>query len=157
MREAFIEQPGDLLPLAEEALRELKPQETATLLALHGELGAGKTTFTQALAKALGIADYVVSPTFVVMRRYPIPSHPRFEELFHIDAYRIETLDELEPLRFSELIVDPRNLICIEWAGKIESPVLDPAYHLTFELVDGGVRKVTYGYRDVATKEDISP
>ncbi len=147
MQETLIHQPGDMLPLARDILGVL-PQATdhATLLALHGELGAGKTTFVQALARALGITEQVVSPTFVVMRQYAIPAHERFAALIHIDAYRIESLDELAPLRFNELVRDPRNLVCIEWAGKIESALLTDAVHLHFTHAADDLRKIVYGF-----------
>ncbi len=73
----------------------------ATLLCLEGDLGAGKTTFTQALARALGVTDGVLSPTFVIAKRHPI-NWNGLTNLIHVDAYRLEGGAALRPLRFDE-------------------------------------------------------
>ena len=86
------------------------------VIALYGDLGAGKTTFVQALAKELGIKNKLISPTFVIMREY---ERQKFK-LFHIDLYRINSEDEIFDLGILELFSSPRNIIAIEWAEKIE-------------------------------------
>lgn len=144
MQEMFIEQPADFAALATRLLDEMEGKDHAHVLALHGELGAGKTTFTQSLARVLGVQELVTSPTFVIMRQYPVV-HPKFSQLVHIDAYRIESDAELAPLHFDELLRDPHNLICIEWAGKIEAALPPDALHVTVTVAEGGVRKVVYG------------
>lgn len=115
----------------------------ATVLALSGELGAGKTTFTQALARALGIAESVVSPTFVVMKRYPV-AHTIFDTLVHIDAYRLDSEAESEILKLSEVIENPRNLIVIEWAERLPSSIPEVAIRMEFKHLDEQRRTVTY-------------
>ena len=100
-------------------LLESAGQETqATVLALHGNLGAGKTTFTQALARALGVTDTVTSPTFVVRKDYET-THPLWSQLLHFDMYRIESLAELAPLRFADALMQPATLVVVEWAERI--------------------------------------
>src|ERR1700733_3565857 len=69
----------------------------ACVVGLYGDLGSGKTTFTQAVAKILGITEVVNSPTFVIEKIYKL-EHERFEHLIHIDAYRLEKSSELEKL-----------------------------------------------------------
>jgi len=64
--------------------------QAGQILLLYGELGAGKTTFVQGLAKALGITDRVTSPTFVIASEYTVPSHSSIHTLVHIDLYRLE-------------------------------------------------------------------
>src|SRR3989338_8753227 len=84
--------------------RELVPRNTgATLVTLSGELGAGKTAFVKAVAKALGVGEVVNSPTFVLEKIYPLPlfsqkSGKGFKRLIHIDAYRLEKGGDLAPL-----------------------------------------------------------
>ena len=97
----------------------LKDQETIGL-ALIGDLGSGKTTFTKHLAKHLGVKEMVNSPTFLLMKEYQA-NHNYWQELVHIDAYRLDSVDELKALRFSELWFRKRTIICIEWADKITS------------------------------------
>ena len=155
MREMLVTIPEDLATLAERVLEEIAPRSRsergATVLALHGELGAGKTAFVQALARVLGVSEYVTSPTFVVMRRYPIKAHVFFETLVHMDAYRIESIAELAVLGFQEALGIPQNLICIEWAGNIAEVLPEGALHITFSHSDapgeGALRKVVYGYK----------
>ena len=90
----------------------------ATVVGLYGELGAGKTTFTQTLSRTLGVRERVLSPTFVIMKSYLL-SHKSYFYLIHIDAYRMESADELVHLGWQELISNPKNLILIEWPEKI--------------------------------------
>ncbi|HRH31345.1 MAG TPA: tRNA (adenosine(37)-N6)-threonylcarbamoyltransferase complex ATPase subunit type 1 TsaE, partial [Candidatus Paceibacterota bacterium] len=89
--------------------------DSATIVALWGDLGAGKTTLTQYLAKSYGIDDEVVSPTFVIMKIYPLEEAGKFGQLIHIDAYRFENPEEASGIRLHEYIADPKNLILIEW------------------------------------------
>jgi tRNA threonylcarbamoyladenosine biosynthesis protein TsaE len=92
----------------------------AAVVVLTGDLGAGKTTFTQALAKILGVQEAVQSPTFSIMKLYGT-ERTDIQTLIHMDAYRIESLDELRPLRFAELLTKSHTLICIEWGERIEA------------------------------------
>lgn len=154
MREMLIATVDDLKILAGRVLKEMSHPRAlragATVLALHGELGAGKTAFVQCLARVLGIAEQVTSPTFVIMRLYSINKHDFFRKLVHIDAYRIESLDEMAVIGFEDLVREPRNLICIEWAERIPAAIPKDALHITFS--HGGAserdtfRKAVYGY-----------
>jgi tRNA threonylcarbamoyladenosine biosynthesis protein TsaE len=88
--------------------------DSATIVALWGDLGAGKTTLSQYLASSYGVEENVVSPTFVIMKIYDL-EHSRFTNLVHIDAYRFEKPEEAGTIRFHELVSNPKNLILIEW------------------------------------------
>lgn len=112
----------------------------ATTLALHGDLGAGKTTFVQTLARQIGVTETVTSPTFVIMKQYT-PTE-RYQHLRHIDAYRIEAVEEMEVLGFNAWLLEPGTLICIEWAERIASLLPPDTFHLTFSLV-GDTREIT--------------
>ncbi len=119
------------------ALRPLP--DRATVVGLYGELGAGKTTFVQAAAKALGVREKVKSPTFLIMKSYQLPHLPIggqattfYRLLVHIDAYRLKHSEELQKLGFSELLRDPYNLIFVEWADKV-SAIL-PSDHRVLQL-----------------------
>lgn len=92
----------------------------ATVLALSGDLGAGKTAFTKLLAQHLGITETVVSPTFIIAKFYEIsPTVSPWKHLVHIDAYRLESWAELEILKFDEVFSDPQNLVIIEWPEQV--------------------------------------
>ena len=85
------------------------------VITLEGELGAGKTTFMQGLAKGLGIANNIISPTFIIMRRYVLPLGRRVKMLYHIDLYRITQEKDIIDLGLPELMGDPENIVAIEW------------------------------------------
>jgi tRNA threonylcarbamoyladenosine biosynthesis protein TsaE len=107
------------------------------IIALQGDLGAGKTTFTQGFAKGLGIRRRTASPTFIIMRRFKIPSgknkNTTFRHLYHIDAYRIKKLDSLEALGLKEIFADPAGIILIEWPEKIKKILPKGAIRLEFQ------------------------
>ncbi len=106
---------------AKTVLESVLPQEQgATILGFSGDLGAGKTTLTQAIASLLGVTETVVSPTFTIAKFYSIQT-VAFDTLVHIDAYRIESTEELVPLGFAQLTEQPRTLIIIEWPERISS------------------------------------
>jgi tRNA threonylcarbamoyladenosine biosynthesis protein TsaE len=93
-------------------------RKRALVIALQGDLGAGKTTFTQGFARGLGIKRRMASPTFIIMRRFALPRSSG--NIYHIDAYRLKKLDSLEVLGFKEILADPKNVILIEWPEKIK-------------------------------------
>ena len=120
MRKKIISKnPVDTKKIAEEfacSLRSGKKQ--ATLVCLSGDLGAGKTAFTQSAAKALGIKKRLSSPTFVIMRRYSL-KNKFYKQLFHIDAYRLKNEKEILALGWEKMLADPENLIFLEWPENI--------------------------------------
>jgi tRNA threonylcarbamoyladenosine biosynthesis protein TsaE len=97
-----------------------QPSSHACVVTLQGELGAGKTTFTQGFLKSLGIRRTVTSPTFVLMKRYSLKgSH--FKNAYHLDCYRLKNPTELLTLGIKEILSDSRNLVLIEWPENISS------------------------------------
>ena len=92
------------------------------VVALEGEMGVGKTTTAQYIAKTIGVSDTVISPTFVLMRQYAVTeknhNYPEINYLYHIDWYRIDTVEELKTLRFKEIWSQSDALVLIEWADK---------------------------------------
>jgi tRNA threonylcarbamoyladenosine biosynthesis protein TsaE len=123
---------------------EKSEAKNALVVGLKGDLGAGKTTFTQAVAKALNISSVVTSPTFVIEKIYEISksAKSRFQHLIHIDAYRIESSGEMARLGFAEIAADHTNLILIEWPEKLGDLLPPSAPLLRFEHVSEKVRKI---------------
>lgn len=106
--------------LAQDFVKNLEPnKEGATVVGLYGDLGAGKTFFTQSVAKTFGVEDVIVSPTFVIEKIYELKDQ-KFTHLIHIDAYRLESSNELLTLGFQKVISDSNNLILIEWPERVE-------------------------------------
>ena len=116
--------------------------DRATVVGLYGDLGAGKTTFVQLVAKALRVTETLNSPTFLIMKSYPLSTF-HFTLLTHIDAYRLKSSDELHKLHFAELLADPENLILIEWADKVADLLPKDHTKLLFEFVDEKTRKIS--------------
>ncbi len=81
----------------------------AVVVGLHGDLGSGKTTFTQCVARELGVLETVTSPTFVIEKIYTLKNQA-FDHLIHIDAYRLEKSEELLRLGWTEISANPKNL-----------------------------------------------
>ena len=122
---------------AAEFVHCLKPlPDRATIVGLYGDLGAGKTAFVQAAAKALGVSETINSPTFLIQKRYMIQDSG-FKNLIHIDAYRLNNADELRNLGFADLLADPENLILIEWADRVSDILPRDHAKLFFEFIDG--------------------
>ncbi|TSC59921.1 MAG: UPF0079 ATP-binding protein [Parcubacteria group bacterium LiPW_15] len=123
--------------LAEKFARKIlggKKKRGARVLALSGELGAGKTTFVQGFFKGLGIKARAVSPTFIIFRRHNIPKNRHgYENVFHMDAYRLSGGKDLAPLGFGEIINDPKNILLVEWAGNIKNSIPERASWITLE------------------------
>ncbi len=124
----------DLTQKAREILENLPVSSGATVIGLHGELGAGKTTFTKALAQTLGIKEVVVSPTFVIMKRYNT-THHRFSTLIHIDAYRLESEQELLALGFVDWCKDVDSLMVVEWPEKVAGTLPASTHHISFMVI----------------------
>jgi len=97
-----------------------KPNKnSAVVIGLVGELGAGKTTFVKSFLKEAGVKRKITSPTFIIMRRFRI-NKGLFSNVFHIDAYRIKTAKDLKPINAEKILEDPSNIVLVEWADRIE-------------------------------------
>ena len=77
------------------------------------------------------------------MKGYELEGNEHFDQLIHIDAYRIESMDEVGPLRFEELFKEPRTLICLEWPEKIAGIVPEEKVEVVIEIGEGECRVVT--------------
>ncbi len=134
--------PTEISRIAQMIVSDLATKEGATVIGLTGDLGAGKTTLTQEIARLMGISETVVSPTFVIAKFYDA-NHPGFDMLAHMDAYRIESLDELASLGFESLLARPKTVLVVEWPERIKDalPHDIAQYHISHE---GAGRRITY-------------
>lgn len=117
------------------------PTSQALVLALTGGLGSGKTTFVKSFARELGVREKVLSPTFVILKKFEIPE-TEFETLYHIDCYRIEEPQQLSELNFREIVEDQSNLVVIEWADRVESILPEQLLEINFKIQDKNRRKI---------------
>lgn len=119
--------------------RELAAQlEPGDIVCLEGDLGAGKTTFTQALAAQLGAVGRVASPTFCIVREHPIPhgggKSPSL--LVHMDLYRLSGEDDVEAIGWDDYL-SKGAVIVVEWPERAASLIPDDAYHVVFRRGNG--------------------
>lgn len=118
MRQIIIKSEKDTQAFAKQLAKSLKGGE---IIALEGDLGAGKTTMTQYIAKAFGIKENVTSPTFVLMKVYKVKSRTsKVGELVHVDCYRLDDAQELFYLGIEEYMNNNDAIVIIEWADKIK-------------------------------------
>lgn len=127
--------------LAEEIKKQLLLKH-AFIIALEGNLGAGKTTFIQGLAQGLGVKENVLSPTFLILKQFPI-AFKNYKNFYHIDAYRLKNPKELLELGFKDLIKNPENLIVIEWADKIKKILPKNILWISFKNLKKNKRGIT--------------
>lgn len=139
--EAEIPEIADLV--IEHILKHRNPKQ-ATIVALSGDLGAGKTTLTKAIAKLLGIARPVISPTFVLLKSYKL-AKKEWKLLHHIDAYRFEEPEQVHKIGWETLIADPANVIFLEWPEQLGK--LLPKKHIALSL-----KHTKSGKREISIK-----
>lgn len=115
---------------------------------LFGDLGAGKTTFMQGLAEGLGIERRIISPTFIIVRRYDVPgSDPgqarmTIHTLYHIDLYRTQTEDDLKGLGIPEILEDTSSVVAVEWPEKLGQLIPKKRWGITFTTLDENTRSI---------------
>jgi len=115
----------------------------ALVVGLKGDLGSGKTSFTKAVAELLGVEGVVTSPTFVIEKIYKLPeSREGVLRLVHIDAYRIESGNEMKVLGWDDIVADKQNLIFIEWPEKISGIFPKDAPIIEFTFIDENTRRI---------------
>ena len=155
----------DTEKIAKEFLKKIRPIKTgATVVGLYGDLGTGKTTFTQFVAESLGVKNKVNSPTYVIMKKYKIQAHPNpsqsegrrtspptpllikgegrnFKYLFHLDAYRLKNEKELSVLGWEEIISNKEHLVFMEWPENIKKAMPKKHHQIHIRHLKEGYRK----------------
>jgi tRNA threonylcarbamoyladenosine biosynthesis protein TsaE len=139
--------------LGEILTKDLKGGE---IICLVGELGSGKTTFTQGLLKGLKIKGPHTSPTFLIMKQYHITRNIKhetkekkmlhascfmFHDVYHIDAYRINSNDIIN-LGWEEIMANPKNIVIIEWADRIKKIIPKNSLWINFKWLDENKREI---------------
>jgi tRNA threonylcarbamoyladenosine biosynthesis protein TsaE len=129
--------------LISEWLKINKRKSSNWLLCLSGELGGGKTTFTQALARELGIKGVIGSPTFLIMKKYqPAKKINKKYTLYHFDCYRLNSGQEVLDLGWEEIIKGENNIIVVEWPEKIEDVLPKKRLNIKFKMISEKTREI---------------
>ena len=122
----------------------VKSLSPGTVIALAGDLGAGKTTLTQGMLAGFGVLPPYTSPTFVIMKQYDIvpKNHQHIKRIYHVDAYRIGT-QEMLSIGWEEWMEDAEAIVIVEWPERIADTIPDSALTISLEWVDESRRKIT--------------
>jgi tRNA threonylcarbamoyladenosine biosynthesis protein TsaE len=125
--------------LAEEIAAKVRG---GTVLALYGELGAGKTTFSRFFTEALGSSSRVQSPTFVIARKYHVKKDSPIEKVYHLDLYRLRTAGELHDLDLHQFFDDPKAVTIVEWPEIAEDLLPQNSIKIRFKHIDENSRSI---------------
>jgi len=135
--------------------KEMKnnPRDCSFVIALEGDLGGGKTTFTKGIAKGLGIKEDITSPSFTLMKVYNLTSDyilktsekdrekPK-SKLYHFNFYRIDNPKDMVGYELDEALKDPNGIVVVEWAEKIEANLPKERLVVRFRYVDENSREI---------------
>ena len=132
--------------LASEILKSSTKREKAFIIGLIGDLGGGKTTFLQGFAKELNIKEKILSPTFVILKRFKIKHHT-FKEFYHIDCYRLRKAGDLLNLGLKEAVCDNAHIIALEWADKIKKIIPKKSIIIKFNFIDDKTREIVFNIK----------
>ena len=113
----ITKKPEETAAVGEALARYLGDRGGPHLVCLYGQLGSGKTTFTQGFAHGLGIVSRLLSPTFIIVRRYQIPKKVYY--LYHVDLYRLNVASEMEGIGLPEIFADVASYTVVEWAERL--------------------------------------
>ncbi len=140
-KKIITKKPEETSAAGEELARYLAGREGSRVVCLYGELGAGKTTFTQGFARGLGITSRLLSPTFIIVRRYQILRKENY--LYHVDLYRLHSVTELAGLGIGEIFTDSASYTVIEWAERLGGLLPNDRIDVRFEVTDDGKHVIT--------------
>ena len=138
--EVVLKSLKDTQKLAVKLAKEILPKGYPSVIALYGDLGAGKTTFAQFFARALGVKEKILSPTFLIIKVFEL-ENKNFRTLTHIDTYRMKSARDLLALGLKEIIKNKENITIIEWPEKIEKYLLANTIRIKFEVNSSSKRK----------------
>ena len=148
---------GETQKLGENLARQLylrQIKKSAVILGLQGGLGGGKTTFLQGLAKGLGIKEKILSPTFIIYKKFKIHGRRQNwrsstlmpEYFYHFDCYRLKGAKDILELGWAEIIQNPKNIVAVEWSERIKKILPKDFIKISFEFVDENKRTVIMNY-----------
>lgn len=137
--------------IAEEFVKsDLGKSDSAMVVCLYGDLGFGKTTFVQGMAKGLGIEKKILSPTFIILRSYEIKAKSQtpnitaqnLKTFYHVDLYRLNSEEEILDLGLLDILQNPENIVAIEWPEKMGSLLPEKHIKIRIEYLENDRRKI---------------
>jgi tRNA threonylcarbamoyladenosine biosynthesis protein TsaE len=137
MKEFITQNPKETRKLGAILAEDIR---SGRIISLSGELGSGKTTFTQGLLKGLGIRGPYASPTFVIMKKYA-------PNVYHLDAYRVGEKDILD-LGWEEITSEPENVVIVEWAERMKEVIPEDSLWIEFEWLGENERRIKFSTKN---------
>lgn len=134
--------------LAKEILN-LERRKKALIIALNGELGAGKTTFTQGFVAGFGIKEEMSSPTFLIMKKIELHKYElknNLKNLYHLDCYRLKNEKDMIDLGMKEIFNNPENIVLIEWAERVKKILPKDTIKINFNHISKKERGLEIGF-----------
>ncbi len=122
-----------------------KKIKASDVVFLRGDLGAGKTTFVQGLAKGLGVNTRIVSPTFVLVREHVVENNS-IKTLYHLDLYRLGSKEDVENVDLKDFLNDKNGVVVIEWPDISQKLVNKDIWEIFFKIKDENTREVKISY-----------
>lgn len=113
---------------------------SALVLCLWGDLGSGKTTFVQGLAHGMGIDSRLLSPTFIIVRHYQLPTSETY--LYHLDLYRIAGTHDMDGIGLSDMMHESGSIVVVEWPERLGALLPECRIDVRFEILDGTRRNI---------------
>lgn len=133
LKKFTIDDENKLQKVIDFVLKTIQQQENAYIITLSGELGAGKTTFTQYFGRTLGVSQHITSPTYGILDNYKIETFKNFTRLIHLDVYRLQKMEDLELLDWGVYSKNSNHLICMEWPSQIDFKDADMHIDIAFQ------------------------
>jgi len=118
-------------------------RKQALVVSLEGNLGSGKTEFLKGIAKGIKLKEEVLSPTFLIMKRFTL-KHKIFKFFWHLDCYRLKKISEMRELDLKEIIKNSQNIIFIEWGDKIKRLLPKNHWIIKFKIAGENIRKLEF-------------
>ncbi len=140
----FTNNPSETKKLGQKLAKDIlshSQKKGAFVIGLIGDLGSGKTTFLQGFAKGLEIKEKILSPTFVILKKFKVQGS-KFKAFYHIDCYRIKKAKELLDLGFRKIISEPENIVAIEWADYVQGLLPKNTLIIKFDSIAQNTRRV---------------
>jgi len=133
--------PSETKKVGEILAKEILQFKRNSIICLEGDLGGGKTTCLKGFAKGLGLKTRILSPTFVIMRKFKI-KNKKFNFFYHFDCYRIKKSKEILSLGFKEIVLSPKNIVAIEWSDRVKKILPKDKIILRFRFIDKLKREI---------------
>lgn len=137
--------PEETQKIASDLAQKIIKTKKGAVIAMEGELGAGKTTFIQGFMASLGVNEKVKSPTFVLMKKYKLETGNQKQKtnLYHMDCYRIANYKDLRIPEFEEILNEEGNIVFIEWSERIKEILPKDIITVHIDHVSANERKIT--------------